>query len=512
MCRQRKKYRETERSNEISLVTACDRNKNAFIYRSWIFNRLRSIWATTTTTTNVRSRLQSFQWTWSRKTLLFSAIIFSRAIAFSSSSFFPFNWAYPFTHSELAVEFTHNDFASVSFCFRRWQPIDRSIDSFIMEPLFHRMNYRIDLAWEWAMTIQLTANLAAPAAEVAVMAMDHHGHLHHVAMMIIHSNRSVQGNAFAANSFVALYQHRHYCIANVNASKQKISHAVASIIVMWHYCMTAAMHPRRLQLHQVMAAAVAAAAALAVNVNAKSPIVSSAIEIHVNWIYKIQPCLIRAALTTMSVAMPEVGLTMTAWTVSRTALYCIVLVALVRFWNACTHSHANTYVSYTARTFCLLSFAVRSIQLALPLQCKMFPFYLLYSFSNLQRGWYGIHITYAGRILWTYLYIRVLWSVSFSERRFVFTDANACCCCCCCCFYEIFHLIMSIWTRIAFALFTYAMFTFIIGRCFFRGSGGTVNVLRISGTQGYPECGTQRVSIFQNRHSLTHFTCKLTQI
>ncbi|XP_070514918.1 uncharacterized protein Nompa isoform X3 [Cardiocondyla obscurior] len=29
-------------------------------------------------------------------------------------------------------------------------------------------------------------------------------------------------------------------------------------------------------------------------------------------------------------------------------------------------------------------------------------------------------------------------------------------------------------------------------RCFFRGSGGTVNVLRISGPQGYPECGTQR--------------------
>ncbi|XP_046597619.1 uncharacterized protein LOC107217352 isoform X1 [Neodiprion lecontei] len=29
-------------------------------------------------------------------------------------------------------------------------------------------------------------------------------------------------------------------------------------------------------------------------------------------------------------------------------------------------------------------------------------------------------------------------------------------------------------------------------RCFFRGNGGTVNVLRISGAQGYPECGTQR--------------------
>ncbi|XP_017767802.1 PREDICTED: uncharacterized protein LOC108556286 isoform X2 [Nicrophorus vespilloides] len=29
-------------------------------------------------------------------------------------------------------------------------------------------------------------------------------------------------------------------------------------------------------------------------------------------------------------------------------------------------------------------------------------------------------------------------------------------------------------------------------RCFFRGNGGTLNVLRISGAQGYPECGTQR--------------------
>ncbi|XP_066249102.1 uncharacterized protein nompA [Euwallacea similis] len=29
-------------------------------------------------------------------------------------------------------------------------------------------------------------------------------------------------------------------------------------------------------------------------------------------------------------------------------------------------------------------------------------------------------------------------------------------------------------------------------RCFFRGNGGTRNVLRISGAQGYPECGTQR--------------------
>lgn len=44
-------------------------------------------------------------------------------------------------------------------------------------------------------------------------------------------------------------------------------------------------------------------------------------------------------------------------------------------------------------------------------------------------------------------------------------------------------------------------------RCFFRGSGGTVNVLRISGTQGYPECGTQRVSIRWKKASLfrNHF-------
>lgn len=40
-------------------------------------------------------------------------------------------------------------------------------------------------------------------------------------------------------------------------------------------------------------------------------------------------------------------------------------------------------------------------------------------------------------------------------------------------------------------IYTYGFYD----RCFFRGSGGTVNVLRISGTQGYPECGTQRVNI-----------------
>lgn len=33
-------------------------------------------------------------------------------------------------------------------------------------------------------------------------------------------------------------------------------------------------------------------------------------------------------------------------------------------------------------------------------------------------------------------------------------------------------------------------------RCFYRGNGGTANVLRISGAQGYPDCGTQRVRLF----------------
>lgn len=39
-------------------------------------------------------------------------------------------------------------------------------------------------------------------------------------------------------------------------------------------------------------------------------------------------------------------------------------------------------------------------------------------------------------------------------------------------------------------IYTYGFYD----RCFFRGSGGTVNVLRISGPQGYPECGSQRVT------------------
>lgn len=39
-------------------------------------------------------------------------------------------------------------------------------------------------------------------------------------------------------------------------------------------------------------------------------------------------------------------------------------------------------------------------------------------------------------------------------------------------------------------MYTYGFYD----RCFFRGNGGTVNVLRITGAHGYPECGTQRVS------------------
>lgn len=42
-------------------------------------------------------------------------------------------------------------------------------------------------------------------------------------------------------------------------------------------------------------------------------------------------------------------------------------------------------------------------------------------------------------------------------------------------------------------------------RCFFRGNGGTVNVLRISGPQGYPECGTQRVMLY-------FFNCFITRL
>lgn len=41
-------------------------------------------------------------------------------------------------------------------------------------------------------------------------------------------------------------------------------------------------------------------------------------------------------------------------------------------------------------------------------------------------------------------------------------------------------------------------------RCFFRGNGGTINVLRISGSGGYPECGSQRVSMTYTLKKLTH--------
>lgn len=39
-------------------------------------------------------------------------------------------------------------------------------------------------------------------------------------------------------------------------------------------------------------------------------------------------------------------------------------------------------------------------------------------------------------------------------------------------------------------MYTYGFYD----RCFFRGNGGVVNALRITGSHGYPECGTQRVS------------------
>lgn len=43
-------------------------------------------------------------------------------------------------------------------------------------------------------------------------------------------------------------------------------------------------------------------------------------------------------------------------------------------------------------------------------------------------------------------------------------------------------------------MYTYGFYD----RCFFRGNGGVVNVLRITGAHGYPECGTQRVCIIFN--------------
>lgn len=49
-------------------------------------------------------------------------------------------------------------------------------------------------------------------------------------------------------------------------------------------------------------------------------------------------------------------------------------------------------------------------------------------------------------------------------------------------------------------IYTYGFYD----RCFFRGNQGTVNVLRISGPQGYPECGTQRVC-FSKRFYLSFF-------
>lgn len=54
-------------------------------------------------------------------------------------------------------------------------------------------------------------------------------------------------------------------------------------------------------------------------------------------------------------------------------------------------------------------------------------------------------------------------------------------------------------------IYTYGFYD----RCFFRGNGGTVNVLRISGPQGYPDCGTQRVSLLDPFKSYPPFLTNL---
>ncbi len=38
-------------------------------------------------------------------------------------------------------------------------------------------------------------------------------------------------------------------------------------------------------------------------------------------------------------------------------------------------------------------------------------------------------------------------------------------------------------------IYTYGFYD----RCFFRGTGGLTNVLRITGPRGFPDCGSQRV-------------------
>ena len=43
-------------------------------------------------------------------------------------------------------------------------------------------------------------------------------------------------------------------------------------------------------------------------------------------------------------------------------------------------------------------------------------------------------------------------------------------------------------------IYTYGFYD----RCFFRGTGGTTNVLRITGPRGFPDCGTQRVAPSSN--------------
>ncbi|XP_022904639.2 uncharacterized protein [Onthophagus taurus] len=51
-------------------------------------------------------------------------------------------------------------------------------------------------------------------------------------------------------------------------------------------------------------------------------------------------------------------------------------------------------------------------------------------------------------------------------------------------------------------IYTYGFYD----KCFFRGNGGTINVLRISGAQGYPECGTQRFGDTMTNIVVVQFT------
>ena len=60
-------------------------------------------------------------------------------------------------------------------------------------------------------------------------------------------------------------------------------------------------------------------------------------------------------------------------------------------------------------------------------------------------------------------------------------------------------------------IYTYGFYD----RCFFRGTGGLTNVLRITGPRGFPDCGSQRVrfysfSLLIKRHRVLIRLCWLT--